>query len=76
MSDGLVLICLLNLIKPETVDMRTVKVAKPGKVVNIFETKLNLQLGMAAAAGMIKMVGINQSAFLEKLPTKLLGVIW
>jgi len=39
MSDGMVMICLLNCIQKDTVDMRAVNLPKPGKVVNIFETK-------------------------------------
>lgn len=53
--------------------MRAVNKGKNG-VVNTFETLQNIDYGIAAAKGRIKMPGIDATAFLEKKPHLLLGV--
>jgi len=59
MSDGMLLICLLNAIEKDSVDMRAVNLQKPDKVVNKFDTIQNIELGLNAAKGKIKLVGTN-----------------
>jgi plastin-1 len=73
MYDGMVLIRALCAVDKDAVDMRTVNMGKKG-IVNTFETHQNIDLGLAAAKGKIKLVGIDASAFLEKKPHLLLGV--
>lgn len=75
MSDGMVLIRMLNQIDPDSVDMRTVNKGKNG-VCNIFEVRQNINLGLTAAKGKIKLVGVDATVFLEKKPHMLLGVCW
>lgn len=75
MSDGLVFIRILNVIDKDAIDMRAVNKGKNG-VCNIFETRQNIQLGLAAAKGKIKMIGVDASVFLEKKPHMLLGLCW
>ena len=75
MADGLVFIRILCIIDKEAVDMRAVNKGKNG-VCNIFETRQNIQLGLAAAKGKIKMIGVDASVFLEKKPHMLLGLCW
>jgi plastin-1 len=75
MADGLVLIRLLCAIDNEAVDMRAVNKGKNG-VCNIFETRQNISLGLTAAKGRIKLIGVDASVFLEKKPHMLLGVCW
>lgn len=72
MSDGLVLIRLLNVIEKDTVDMRTVN---KGSNLNIYKVRENLNLALTAATGMIKIVGIDATAFLEKKPHLVLAVL-
>jgi len=73
MYDGMVLIRALCAVDKDAVDMRTVNMGKNG-IVNTFETHQNIDLGLAAAKGRIKLVGIDATAFLEKKPHLLLGV--
>jgi plastin-1 len=73
MYDGMVLIRALCAVDKDAVDMRTVNMGKKG-IVNTFETHQNIDLGIAAAKGKIKLVGIDAGAFLEKKPHLLLGV--
>lgn len=73
LSDGLVLIKLLNVIEPGRIDMRTVN---KGKSLNIYKIRENLSLALAACSGMVKLIGIGADSFLEKIPHLVLGVIW
>lgn len=75
MSDGMVLIRVLNIIEPDSVDMRTVNKGRNGNL-NIFEVRQNIVLGLTAAKGKIKLIGVDASVFLEKKPHMLLGVCW
>lgn len=73
MYDGMVLIRSLVKMDKDAVDMRAVNKGKNG-VLNTFQTLQNIDLGISAAKGKLKLVGINASDFLEKIPHKLLGV--
>jgi hypothetical protein len=75
MADGLVLIRLMITIDKDCIDMRTVNKGKNG-VCNIFEVRQNIGLAITAAKGMIKLIGVDASVFLEKKPHMLLGVCW
>jgi len=75
MSDGMVFIRLLCCIDPELIDMRTVNKGKNG-ICSIFEVRQNINLGLTAAKGTIKIVGTDASCFLEKKPHMLLGLTW
>lgn len=75
MSDGMVLIRVLNIIDHDAVDMRTVNKGRNGNL-NIFEVRQNIVLGLTAAKGKIKLIGVDASVFLEKKPHMLLGVCW
>lgn len=72
MSDGLVLIRLLNRIEKDLIDMRTVN---KGSNLNIYKIRENLNLGLTACSGLIKLVGIDATAFLEKKPYLVLAVL-
>jgi plastin-1 len=71
----MVLICLVNAIAKDTIDMRVVNFGKNG-LPSIYETIQNIDLGITAAKGMIRLTGTNHNDFLQKKPTKLLGVMW
>lgn len=73
MADGLVLIRLLNEIEKDSIDMRTVNV---GSNLGIFKVRENINLGLTAAKGKIKLVGIDATAFLDKKPHLILAVCW
>ena len=73
MADGMVLIRLLNTIDKDAIDMRAVNKGKNGNC-NIFEVRQNINLGLTAAKGKIKLIGVNDAVFLEKKPHMLLGV--
>lgn len=73
MSDGLILIKLLNEVEEGRVDMRTVN---KGSGLNIFKIRENLQQALTACAGMIKLVGIGADSFLDKVPHLILGVCY
>lgn len=72
MSDGLVLIRLLNLVEKDLVDMRAVN---KGANLNIYKVRENLNLALTACSGIIKIVGIDATAFLEKKPHLILAVL-
>lgn len=73
MSDGIVLIKLINTIEPGRIDMRTVN---KGKSLNIYKIRENLNLAITACSGMIKLIGIGADTFLEKTPHMVLAVLW
>jgi len=73
MSDGMMLIRLLNLMEKDCVDMRTVN---KGTNLNIYKVRENLNLALTSAKGKVKLIGIDASAFLEKKPHLVLGVCW
>jgi len=73
LADGMVLIRLLNTIDKDAIDMRAVNKGKNGNC-NIFEVRQNINLGLTAAKGKIKLIGVNDAVFLEKKPHMLLGV--
>lgn len=73
MSDGLILIKLLNEVEEGRVDMRTVN---KGASLSIFKIRENLQQALTACAGMIKLVGIGADSFLDKVPHLILGVCY
>jgi hypothetical protein len=72
MSDGMVLIHLLNMIEADTIDMRVV-CTKPNP--NIYQIRENLNKALGGCKGHIKTVGINVSSFLEKSPKYILAVL-
>lgn len=72
MSDGIVLIKLLNKVEEGRVDWRTVN---KGSSLNIYKVRENLQLAITACQGMIKLIGIGADSFLEKTPHLVLGVL-
>ena len=73
MSNGQILIKLINLADPEAVDMRTVNKYKEN--MNIFEVKQNIIQALTSAKGIIRLVGINDDAFLEKNKLLILSVL-
>lgn len=73
MSDGMMLVRLLNLLDKDCVDMRVVNKAAN---LNIYKVRENINLALTAAKGKIKLVNIDASAFLEKKPHLILGVCW
>ena len=73
MSDGMMMIRLLNQIDQDCVDMRAVN---KGTNLNIYKVRENINLALTSAKGKIKLVGIEASAFLEKKPHLVLGVSW
>ena len=73
MSDGMMLIRLLDQIDPDCIDMRTVN---KGANLNIYKVRENINLALTTAKGKIKLIGIEASTFLEKKPHMLLGVCW
>lgn len=75
LSDGMVLIRLLAVIDKDCIDMRVVNKGKGG-VCDIFQTRQNINYGITAAKGKVKLVGVNADSFLEKKPYMLLGVVW
>lgn len=72
MSDGMVLLRLLNAIDKELIDMRAVN---KGNNLGIFKVKENLNMALTACKGRIKVVGINDTHFLEKKPHLILAVL-
>lgn len=73
MSDGLVLIKLLNQVEEGRVDMRTVN---KGASLSIFKIRENLQQALTACSGMIKLVGVGADSFLDKVPHIILSVCY
>ena len=72
MSDGMVLIHLLNYIEKDVIDMRSVnKMSNP----NIYQVRENIELAMTGCKGIIKTTGINVNAFTEKNPFLLLAIL-
>ena len=66
MSDGLVLIRLAKDIEKDSIDMCIVNL---GSNIGILKVRENTNLGLTAAKGKIKLVGIDATAFLDKKPT-------
>lgn len=60
MSDGMMLIRLLNLMEKDCIDMRTVN----KDFLSIFTVRENINLALTSAKGKIKLIGIDASAFL------------
>lgn len=73
MSDGLALIKLINVVEPDTIDMRTVNT---GNNLSIFKVRENLDLALTASRGFIKLIGIDAQDFLDKRPHLILSVTW
>jgi plastin-1 len=73
MADGMVLIRLINEIEKDSIDMRTVNI---GSNLGIFKVRENINLALTAAKGMIKLIGIDATAFLDKKPHLILAVCW
>jgi len=74
MHDGIILIKLLNKIDENAVDMRVVNKYVNGEM-NIFKLKGNINTAITACKGIIKCVGVNETAFLDKNPTIILSVL-
>jgi plastin-1 len=72
-ANGILLCKLLHSISPDSIDMRAVNIKK----IDIYRVKENLNLAIAAAAGIgCKTVGTNPQAFIEKKPHLILGYLW
>lgn len=73
MADGQILIKLLNLIDENAVDMRTIN--KYVNDMNAVAIKINIQQALTAAKGLIKLVGVNDTAFTQQNKTMILAVM-
>jgi len=73
MADGLILIKLLNLVDPDAVDMRTIN--KYTSNMNAVAIKCNIQQALIAGKGLIKLVGINDTAFTQQNKILMLAVL-
>lgn len=73
MSDGLLLIKLLNKLDNDAVDMRTINKYMPN--MNKLCITDNINQALTAAAGLIKVIGVNDQAFTNKSETIILGVL-
>lgn len=47
-----------------------------GSNLSIFKVRENLDLGLTAAKGHIRVIGIDAQDFLDKRPHLMLGVLW
>lgn len=73
MADGLFFIKLLNLIDPDAVDMRTINQYK--KHMNKYEIVGNINQAITSAKGLIKMVGVMDTAFTNMNQNVILGLL-
>lgn len=81
MSDGLVGLHLLNKCcgkdasgkQEEIIDFRTVN---KGSNLNIYKIRENLDQFFAGCTGMVKVVGIDGTSFLDKNPSHILAITW
>lgn len=74
MSDGLLLIKLIQKLDPEAIFEKAVNKYVKGEM-NIFKIQGNVNLALNALKGKIKMSGINDTGFLELKPTPILSVL-
>lgn len=74
MSDGLLLIRLIQKLDPEAIFDGAVNKYVNGQM-SIFKIEANINLALNALKGKIKMMGINASGFLELKPTPILSVL-
>ena len=74
MSDGLLLIRLIQKLDPEAIFEGAVNKYVNGQM-SIFKIEANINLALNALKGKIKMMGINASGFLELKPTPILSVL-
>lgn len=72
MSDGMILIHLLNMVEKDTIDMRVVCTKHNP---NIYQIRENINIALTGCKGHIKTIGVTQSSFLEKIPKYILGVL-
>jgi hypothetical protein len=72
MSDGMILIHLLNMIESDTIYMRMVH-TDPNP--SIDQIKENIDTALNGCKGHIKTLGVTQSSFLEKVPKYILSVL-
>jgi len=61
MSDGQLLIQLINLMDPDAIDLRTINKYKEN--MNKLQIVPNIEQAITAAKGMIRMVGVNCTGF-------------
>lgn len=61
MSDGQILIQLINLMDPDAIDLRTINKYKEN--MNKLQIVPNIEQAITAAKGMIRMVGVNSTGF-------------
>lgn len=73
MSDGLIFIKLLNLLDKDAIDMRTINKYMPN--MNKICMTDNINQALTAASGLIKVVGVNDQAFVNRSETIILGVL-
>ena len=62
-SDGMVGLHLLHKLDPDRIDFRTVN---KGANLNIYKIRENLDQFLAACRGLIKIIGVDAQAFLDK----------
>lgn len=73
-DNGILLCKLLMNIDPDCIDSRAINRQSN---MNVYQVKENLQMAIAAAKGLgIKLVGINSSDFIKKVPHMMMGVLW
>ena len=73
-DNGIALCKLLMKIDENCIDTRAINRQEN---MNIYQVKENLQMGIAAAKGLgIKLVGINSSDFVNKIPHQILTAVW
>ena len=63
MSDGMIGLHLLHKLDPDRIDFRTVN---KGANLNIYKIRENLDQFLAASRGLIKIIGVDAQAFLDK----------
>lgn len=76
-DDGILLCKLLIALDKECIDSRALNRPESGKVMNVYQIKENLQMGIAAAKGLgVKMIGVDSRDFIDKVPHMILGCLW
>jgi len=73
-DNGVLLCKLMMKIDPNCIDARAIN---KGQQMNVYQVKENIQMGIAAAKALgIKLIGINSSDFINKVPHMILTCIW
>jgi len=72
--NGVLLCKIVNVIDPDSIDLRVIKNTKN---MSVFEINNNLKLGLAASKSLgVKLVGVSPTDFVKKVPHLMLGAIW